>query len=112
MKRRDDFVYLGDVFDAIVLIEGYIGKVSKKDFLQNHMMQDAVMHQIEIIGEASNSVSDEFQDQHPELPWMQMRAIRKKIVHDYRELNLDVIWDTAKNDLPALKVQIQKLLDE
>ena len=76
------------------------------------MMQDAVMHQIEIIGEASNSVSDEFQDQHPELPWMQMRAIRNKIVHDYRELNLDVIWDTAKNDLLALKVQIQNLLDE
>ena len=75
-------------------------------------MQDAVMHQIEVIGEASNNVSDEFQEKHSELPWMQMRAIRNKIVHDYRELNLDVIWDTARNDLPALKTQIQKLLDE
>jgi len=70
------------------------------------------MHQIEVIGEASNNVSDEFQEKHSELPWMQMRAIRNKIVHDYRELNLDVIWDTARNDLPALKTQIQKLLDE
>ncbi len=112
MKRRDDFVYLGDVLDAIVLIEGYIGKVNEKDFLQNHMMQDAVMHQIEVIGEASNSVSDEFQDKHPELPWMQMRAIRNKIVHDYREINLDIVWDTVKNNLPALKKQIQKLLGE
>lgn len=70
------------------------------------------MHQIEIIGEASNNVYDEFQDQYPELPWMQMRAIRNKIVHDYPELNLDVIWDTAQNDLPALKAQIQKVLGE
>ncbi len=76
------------------------------------MMQDAVMHQIEVIGEASNNVSSEFQSQHPELPWTQMRAIRNKIVHDYREVNLEVVWDTVKNDLPALKTQIQRLLHE
>jgi uncharacterized protein with HEPN domain len=109
---KNDSTYLGDVLDAIKRIEDYLRGVSKDVFFKNLMMQDAVMHQIEIIGEASNNVSDEFQDQYLELPWMQMRAIRNKIVHDYRELNLDVIWDTAKNDLPALKTQIQKLLDE
>jgi len=70
------------------------------------------MHQIEIIGEASNNVSDKFQELHPELPWMFMRAIRNKIVHDYREINLNIIWDTAKNDLPPLKKQVRKLLGE
>ncbi|MFZ1041424.1 MAG: DUF86 domain-containing protein [Anaerolineales bacterium] len=98
--------------DAIKRIEDYLRGVSKDAFLKNLMMQDAMMHQIEIIGEASNNVYDEFQDQYPELPWMQMRAIRNKIVHDYPELNLDVIWDTAQNDLPALKAQIQKVLGE
>ena len=109
---KNELTYLGDVLDAIQRIEDYLHGVSKDAFLKNLMMQDAVMHQIEVIGEASNNVSDEFQEKHSELPWMQMRAIRNKIVHDYRELNLDVIWDTARNDLPALKTQIQKLLDE
>ena len=112
MKRSDDLALMGDVLDAIRRIESYTRGVYKETFLENLMMQDAVMHQIEIIGEASNGVSDEFQEEHPELPWMQMRAIRNKIVHDYRGVNLQVIWDTVRNDLPALKSQVQKLLGE
>jgi uncharacterized protein with HEPN domain len=112
MKNKIDLTYLGDILDAIKWIEGYLRGVDKEDFLENHMMQDAVMHQIEIIGEASNNVSDEFQEKHPELPWTFMRAIRNKIVHDYREVNLNVIWDTAKNDLPPLKKQVKKLIGE
>jgi len=73
-------------------------------------MQDAVMHQIEIIGEASNRISDVFQDENPELPWMQMRAIRNKIVHDYRGIELEIIWDTVINNLPGLKTKVEHLL--
>jgi len=112
MKNNIDITYLGDVLDAIKRIEGYLRRVDKEDFQKNLMMQDAVMHQIEIIGEASNNVSEEFQERHLELSWMEMRAIRNKIVHDYREVNLNVIWDTAKNDLPPLKKLIRKLLGE
>ena len=99
MKKSDDFALLGDVLDAIRRIEDYTRGVSKENFLDNFMMQDAVMHQIEIIGEASNSVSEEFQEEHLGLPWMQMRAIRNKIVHDYRGINLQIIWETVRNDL-------------
>lgn len=112
MKKPDDLTRLGDVLDAIRRIENYVSGVGKDSFVKNQMMQDAVMHQIEIIGEASNSISDEFQETHPSLPWMQMRAIRNKIVHEYREVNLDIIWDTVMNDLPAVKQQVQELLGE
>ncbi len=112
MKNNKNLAYLGDVLDAIKRIEGYLRGVDKDAFQENLMMQDAVMHQIEIIGEASNNISEEFQERHLELPWMQMRAIRNKIVHDYREVNLNIIWDTAKNDLPSLKKQVRKLLGE
>ena len=112
MKKNDDFALLGDILDAIRRIESYTLEVSQEIFLENFMMQDAIMHQIEIVGEASNSISDKFQDEHSDLPWMQMRAIRNKIVHDYRGINLHIIWDTVKNDLPALKAQIQTLLGE
>ncbi len=112
MKQNRDVIYLGDILDAIRRIEGYTAGVKKKEFIEHLMMQDAVMRQIEIIGEASNSVSDEFQEKHPELPWFQMRGIRNKIVHDYRGINLQVIWETVKNDLPALKKQVEEILGE
>jgi uncharacterized protein with HEPN domain len=112
MKKSDDTALLGDILDAIQRIESYTHRVRKEHFLENPMMQDAVMHQIEIIGEASNGISIEFQETHSRLPWNQMRAIRNKIIHDYRGINLQIIWDTVRNDLPGLKSQIQKLLDE
>ena len=110
MKRNDDLTYLGDILDSIRRIESYTTNVSKEKLLENFMMQDAVMRQIEIIGEATNSISGEFQEKHDNLPWSQMRAIRNRIVHDYRGINLNIIWDTVQNDLPALKKQAQKIL--
>jgi len=68
------------------------------------------MRQIEIIGEASNSISAEFQEKYEQLPWSQMRAIRNKIVHDYRGINLQIIWETVQNDLPALEEQVREIL--
>ena len=67
---------------------------------------------MEIIGEAVRNISDEFTEKHPELPWFEMRAIRNKIVHDYLEINTEVIWDTVKNDLLTLKPLIGNLLGD
>jgi uncharacterized protein with HEPN domain len=112
MRRFDDTARLGHIYDAICAIETYVNGVEKTAFLNNNMMQDAVMRQIEIIGEAAGRISDELQEKHPGLPWLEMRAIRNKIVHDYLEINTDIIWDTVHNDLPTLKVQVRKLLGE
>jgi len=103
---------LGHIYDAICTIENYVANVEKSGFLANGMMQDAIMRQIEIIGEAAGRISDELQEKHPKLPWLEMRAIRNKIVHDYLEINTDIIWDTVQNDLPALKTQIKKILGD
>ena len=112
MKKSDDLTLLGDILDAISRVEGYTHDAKKEEFLENLMMQDAVMYQIEIVGEASNGISEEFRETHASLPWLQMRAIRNKIVHDYRGINLHIIWDTVKNDLPLLKEQVRSLLGE
>jgi uncharacterized protein with HEPN domain len=110
MKKSDDLSYIKDILGAIDRINTYVQGVSKSTFFEYLMMQDAVMHQIEIIGEASNQISDSFRDQYPELPWMEMRAIRNKIVHDYRGIELEIIWDTVQNNLPGLHDQIKRLL--
>jgi uncharacterized protein with HEPN domain len=112
MRKIDDTARLGHIYDAICTIETYSAGVNKTAFLANGMMQDAIMRQIEIIGEAAGRISYELQEKHPDLPWLEMRAIRNKIVHDYLEINTDIIWDTVKNDLPPLKTQIKKLLGE
>ena len=112
MRRNNDLTYLGDILDAIQRIEGYTAHVKKAEFFENLMMQDAVILQIETIGETANSISNEFQEEHGELPWAQMRALRNRIVHDYRGINLNVIWDTVQNDLPALKRQVRSVLGE
>jgi uncharacterized protein with HEPN domain len=75
MKKTDDLTLLGDILDSIKRIESYTHTTNKEEFFENLMMQDAVMHQIEIIGEASNGISEEFRETHPSLPWLQMRAI-------------------------------------
>ncbi|HVM71453.1 MAG TPA: DUF86 domain-containing protein [Anaerolineales bacterium] len=112
MKKYDDTTRLGHIYDAIARIESYVNKVDKSTFLSNTMMQDAVVRQLEIIGEAARNISDDLIEKHPELPWFEMRAIRNKIVHDYLEVNTEIIWDTVKNDLPSLKPLIAKLLGE
>lgn len=68
MKKFDDKARLGHIFDAISAIEKYVTGVEKDDFLENNMMQDAVMRQIEIIGEAAGRISDGLQDKYPDLP--------------------------------------------
>ena len=112
MKKFDDSARLGHILDAINTIETYSSGVEKPTFLENGMLQDAIMRQVEIIGEAAGRLSPDLQELHPGLPWMEMRAIRNKIVRDYLEINTEVIWDTVKNDLPLLKIQIKKLLGE
>ena len=110
MKKVDDTARLGHIYDAICRVETYISGIDKSTFLSNGMMQDAIIRQIEIIGEATRNISAELLEKHPELPWFEMRGIRNKIVHDYLEKNTDVIWDTVQNDLPILKPKIKELL--
>jgi uncharacterized protein with HEPN domain len=74
--KRDDNVYLLHILDAIGLIEEYTRGMSENEFLSNSMAHDAVIRQIEIVGEAARNISDEFQEKHPKLPWNKMTGIR------------------------------------
>jgi uncharacterized protein with HEPN domain len=74
------------------------------------MAHDAVVRQIEIIGEAARNVSAEFQEKYPKLPWAKMIGIRNKVIHEYFNVNYSVVWDTINEDLPLLKRSIKKIL--
>jgi uncharacterized protein with HEPN domain len=108
--KRDDTVYLHHILDPIESIEEYTKGMSENEFLSDSMAHDAVVRQIEIIGEAARNVSDQFQNKYPKLPWAKMIGIRNKIIHEYFNVNFAIVWDTIKDDLPLLKKSIKKIL--
>ena len=85
--KKDDTVYLHHILDAIDLIEEYTEGRSENEFLSHSMAHDAVIRQIEIIGEAARNVSEKFQEKHRGLPWAKMIGIRNKIIHEYFNFN-------------------------
>ena len=109
------FEYLEHITQAIERAIRYIGPLENADALQRHeQIQDAVIRNIEIIGEAAGRIQNAdvaFVAAHPELPWVQMRGMRNKTIHEYFEIDWQVVWSTIKNHLPHLKLQIDALLN-
>lgn len=105
--------YLGHIVEAIDRIESYIGDTPKADFKKNQLLIDAVIRNIEIVGEASNRIYKhhrEFREAHPEVEWRGSYEMRNVIAHDYFKVDLDVVWEAIKNYLPAMKQAVQGLL--
>lgn len=105
-----DSSYLFDIVHACDLIHQFTEGIDFDTFKNNLMRQDAVMRRIEIIGEASNKLSDEFKDAHPEIPWILIRGMRNRLVHEYNETDIDLVWITVHEDIPKFQKMIEKLL--
>ena len=108
--KKDDTVFLHHILDAIVLIEEYTNEMSENEFLSNSMARDAVVRQVEIIGEAARNISNDFRELHPKIPWGKMVGIRDKITHEFFNVNFAIVWDTVQDDLPNLKKIIASIL--
>jgi uncharacterized protein with HEPN domain len=109
---RNDKTYLTHIREAIEIIEQYLKDVSYDRFASNKMIIDAVVRELEIIGEASNNLSDEFRKEHSGVLWRRMKDLRNFLIHEYFGVNTKVVWDTCKDDLPQLKSFIEKILDK
>ncbi len=107
----DSQVYLLHIRDAIVKIETYI-KSGDKEFFNNKMIQDAVIRNLEIVGEATKKLPEEIRDRRPEVPWSRIAGMRDVLIHDYFEVDLQIVWDVVKNRLPELKSHIESLIAE
>jgi uncharacterized protein with HEPN domain len=110
MTKKDDTIYLRHILDAIQRIEEYLAGVSYDRFLQSSLLQDGVVRQLEIIGEAATKVSIDFRDAHPGLAWGSMIGMRNRLIHAYFKVDLSIVWDTVQNDLPSLKQQVERIL--
>jgi uncharacterized protein with HEPN domain len=111
-ERVED--YLEHIATAIERATGYVERLGSVDaFRVSQRDQDAVIRNIAIIGEAVRQIQDhdpEFVRAHPDLPWLDMRNMRNKMIHNYFDVDINIVWGTVKNDLPPLKQQIDQLL--
>jgi uncharacterized protein with HEPN domain len=106
-----DALYLRHMLAAIDRVIEVTGRVSHDEFKGDWVVQDAIVHELQIVGEAAGRVSRELSDRHPEVPWRKVTGLRHKIVHDYFAIDMAVVWDTATLDAPAIRPIIQALLD-
>lgn len=104
--------YLFDIKIACDRIQQFIEGMDFDTFASNFMCQDAVIRRIEIIGEASGKIVSSFQAAHQEIAWHRMRGMRNRLIHDYNEIDIELVWQTIQIDIPELKKKIEKILED
>ena len=108
---RDDRQRLLDIFEAIQRIEKYAAQ-GRKAFERDELIQNWVLRHLQIIGEACRSLSSDFRNQHPEVPWSQAVGMRNILVHHYFEMDVEAVWSAVERDLPGLKPMLQAILEQ
>jgi uncharacterized protein with HEPN domain len=98
------------MLEAIERIRRYVGRKRRAGFLGDPLLQDAVIRNIEILGEAASRLSPEFAARHPEIPWREIVGMRYRLIHGYLKVNLETVWEVVDRDLPALAPALRALL--
>lgn len=112
MSKRTNKDYLFDIKEAISRITNYIGNMNYEEFLKDEKTQDAIVRNIEIIGEAAKNLTKEFKNKYEKIEWKGIAGMRDKIIHFYFGVNWDIVWKVIKDKLPTLKEKIEIIIKE
>ena len=110
MSKRTEEDLLKDILEGARRILLYTENMQYDTFLEDFKTQDAVIRNLEIIGEASKNLSEEFRKTHTKVPWKSIAGMRDKLIHDYFGVNVDIVWGVATEDLSRLVNQISQIL--
>jgi len=109
MSERDERLYLVEILGAIDRVLQYTAE-GREAFLADPKSQDAVVRNIEIIGEAAKALSEATRQAHPEVPWSKIAGTRDRLIHGYFSVDLDIVWDIVQTDLPSLRSKVAALV--
>jgi uncharacterized protein with HEPN domain len=109
MPKRDPGLLIEDMLAAIRKIERYTAGMDEELFRQDEKTVDAVVRNLEILGEATRQLPEDFAARHPDVSWRQIAGLRNRIVHDYFGLDLEMIWELTRRDLPQLQALLERL---
>ena len=102
--------FLEDIRSAAMKAQAFVTGMGYDVFAADEKTVFAVVRALEIVGEAARRIPQEVRDRHPEVPWRSMSGIRDKLIHDYTSVNLEIVWKTVMDDLPALVPQIARII--
>jgi len=110
MSERTEKASLLDMIEAAERACAYCQTMDYDTFLQDERTQDAVVRNVEILGEAAKNISDSLRTKHSNIPWKNIAGMRDKLIHDYFGVNFDVVWSVVQTDLPPLIQQLKAIL--
>jgi len=106
---KDDRVYLTHILTAMQRVSEYAA-AGKEAFFATPMIQDAVIRNLEIVGEAVKHLSEPFKGRHPSITWRRVAGMRDKMIHEYFGVNLQLVWEVVDRDLPALRASLESIM--
>jgi len=110
MSERGNIEYISDILEAAKRIQDYISGMDYQTFLADLKTRDAVIRNLEVIGEASKNINDDFRNQNPEVQWKEMAGMRDKLIHHYFGINFEVVWTIIKTELPVVDKKLNRIL--
>ena len=111
MKRKNHTLFVEDIQESMDKIERYIKGLTYEAFVKNDMAVDAVIRNLEVIGEASKNIPEDVKKKYPNIPWKRMIGLRNIAVHEYFGIDLSIIWEIITRNLPETKPKIKAMLN-
>ena len=112
MSKREWKLYVEDILESLDLVKQYVGSMNFDDFKEDRKTVDAVVRNLEIIGEASKFIPDSIKNKYCDVDWPGMVGLRNRIAHKYFDISLNVVWRIIKNELPTLNEQMKQILEK
>ncbi len=107
--QRELKTYIEDIVLAINKIEKYCKGMTKEDLINNELVQDAVVRNLEVIGEAVKKIPNDVRQSYSDIPWRKIAGLRDILIHEYFGINMNIVWDVIKNKLQTLKVAVLEI---